>query len=89
MTFDELWIQEEHEGLVSRMRGEYLTWKRHRRVRRSALASAAALVVAGVLVVNSFFSNPRNYDSVSCNRTTFPDSHWADVAANILTTPTI
>ena len=76
ITFDELWEQQERAGLQQRMMQDYPEWMRRRRIRRASLATVTVLAVAMV----SLF----NYQGL-CNRTTFPDSHWADVAATILT----
>jgi len=87
--FEELWEQEEKAGFQQRLWEEFQKWQRRRRIRRTALASLVVIVVAGISIFNFQFSIPEGYDYVCCNRTTFPESHWADVASNILTTPTI
>ena len=89
MTFDNLWEQEEHQGLQQRLRQEYPHWQRARRVRRTALVSVAVLLVAGFSILNSQFSIPKSYDSVACNRSGIADSHWANEAGRILTIETI
>ncbi|MCR5822544.1 MAG: hypothetical protein K6F85_06490 [Bacteroidales bacterium] len=89
MTFDELWELEEHLGLQKRMQKDYPSWLRRRRTHRMAMVSVAVLAVAGGAIFNTQFSIPKRYDNVLCNRATFPERHWADVAANILVTPTL
>lgn len=89
MTFDELWNQEEQQGLLSRLKKDYPAWQRHRRVRHTVLASVAVLAVTVGIALHSTLSTLQSYDAVCCNRTTFPESHWAEVAANILTTQMI
>ena len=86
MTLDEIWEQEELQGLERRLLGEYPAWKRRRRTRRALVASVSALLVAGISIFNFQFSTPKDYDYVCCNRSTFPDNHWAEVAGNILLT---
>ncbi len=85
ITFDELWEQQERAGLQQRMMQDYPEWMHRRRIRRASLATVTVLAVAMVSLFNYQFSIQRPYDAVLCNRTTFPDSHWADVAATILT----
>ena len=88
-TFDALWEQEERQGLQWRLRQDYPAWMRRRRTRRGALASIAVLIVAAVSIFNFQISITKPYDTVVCNRTSFTDSHWAEVAANILTMETL
>ncbi len=89
MTFEDFWEQEERNGLLHRMRDDYPVWQRRRRIRRTALASLVVIVVTGISIFNFQFSIPEGYDYVCCNRSGIPEAHWADVASNILTTPTI
>lgn len=84
MTFDDLWGQEELRGLTRRMRREYPVVQRRRRQGWAAVASLAVIAVVAVTAM-PLSSAPRGYDAVSCNRNDYPDSHWADVAANMLT----
>ena len=86
MTFDELWEQEERQGLQQRLQSDYPAWQRRRRQRITLACTFAVLVVAGISIFNFQFSISKDYDSVSCNRSTFPDNHWAEVAGNILLT---
>ena len=86
MTFDSIWEQEERQGLQQRLRQDYPSWLRRRRTRRALVASVSALLVAGFSIFNFQFSTPKDYDYVCCNRSTFPDNHWAEVAGNILLT---
>ena len=85
MTFDELWEQEELHGLNSRLRGEYPKWKLRRKYGMTIPAVAVVLVLATFSIFNFHFSIPKGYDAVCCNRNSFPESHWADVAHKILT----
>lgn len=87
MTFEDFWEQEERNGLLHRMRDDYPVWQRRRRIRRTALASVAVVVVVFAFLFP--FSTSHSYDYVCCNRSGIPEAHWADVASNILTTPTI
>lgn len=89
MTFDQLWEQEERAGLQQRLLQTYPEWKRNRRIRNAVLSAFAVLVVAVVPIYNYQFSVSKSYDMVVSNRTTFTDSHWADIAANILTKETV
>ena len=89
MTFDNLWEREEQQGLQQRLRQEYPRWQRARRVRRTAVASVAVLLVAGFSILNSQFSIPKSYDSVACNRSGIAASHWASEAGRILTIETL
>ncbi len=97
-TFDNLWEREEQQALLQRLRREYPRWQRARRVRRTALASLAVLLVAGITLFFSFlFSlssflfplSTRTYDSVVCNRSGIADRHWAAEASRILTIETL
>lgn len=89
MNFDSLWEREEQQALQRRLRQEYPRWQRARRVRRTALASLAVLLVAGFSIFNSQFSTPKSYDSVACNRSGIAASHWASEAGRILTIETL
>jgi len=86
MTFDSIWEQEERQGLQQRLRLDYPAWLRRRRQRCTALVGIAVLVFAGISIFNFQFSTSKDYDYVACNRSTFPDNHWAEVAGNILLT---
>ena len=88
MTFDELWEHEECQGLQQRLQQEYPVWKRQRRQRRTMLAAAMVVVVL-ILPFTFQHSSSRQYDGIVCNRNGIADTHWADVAANILTASTI
>lgn len=89
ITFDNIWEKEEQQALAKRLRQEYPVWQRRRRAGRRAVASVAVVLVAGISIFNFQFSIPRGYDSVACNRSTFPASHWAEEAGRILTIQTI
>lgn len=89
MNFDSLWEREEQQALQQRLRQEYPRWQRARRVRRTALASVAVLLVAGFSILISQFSTPKSYDSVACNRSGIAASHWASEAGRILTIETL
>lgn len=89
MTFDNIWEKEEQQALAKRLRQEYPVWQRRRRVRNTAIASVAVLLLTGIPILNLQFSIEKNYDSVACNRSTFPASHWAEEAGRILTIQTI
>ena len=88
MTFDSIWEQEEQQGLQQRLRHDYPAWLR-RRQRRTALASIAVLVVAGLSIFNFQSSTSKDYDYVACNRSGIAEGHWAKVASNILTIETL
>ena len=85
ITFEELWEHEERQGLQQRLQQDYPSWLRRRRIRRTALAGIAVLVVAGISVFNFQFSISKEYDYVACNRSGIAEDHWAAVAADILT----
>ena len=87
ITFDNIWEAEERQALVMRLSHEYTAWRRGRRRRRAIMATA--VVLAGMTLPLLFLTKNQPYDDVCCNRSTFPDSHWADVATNILTIETI
>lgn len=87
--FEELWEQEELQGLQRRLQQEYPRWQRARRVRRTALASAAVVLVAGFSIFNIQLSTPKSYDSVACNRSGIAEGHWAAEASRILTIETL
>ncbi len=84
MTFDELWEQEERQGLLSRLQKDYPEWQQRRKRRRTMAAVAIAAVAVLSPVV--FHSSPtQTYDYICCNRSDIPEMHWVDVASNILT----
>lgn len=87
--FEELWEQEERQGLQRRLQQEYPRWQRARRVRRTALASVAVVLVAGFSIFNIQLSTPKSYDSVACNRSGIAEGHWAAEASRILTIETL
>lgn len=87
--FEELWEQEERRGLQRRLQQEYPAWRQRRRVRRTALASVAVVLVAGFSIFNFHFSTPKSYDSVACNRSGIAEGHWAAEASRILTIETL
>ena len=87
--FEELWDQEERQGLQRRLQQEYPAWQQRRRVRRTALASVAMVLVAGFSFFNFQFSTPKSYDSVACNRSGIAEGHWAAEASRILTIETL
>lgn len=87
--FEELWEQEERQGLQRRLQQEYPAWQQRRRVRRTALASVAMVLVAGFSIFNFHFSTPKSYDSVACNRSGIAEGHWAAEASRILTIETL
>ncbi|MBQ8703787.1 MAG: hypothetical protein IJ524_05385 [Bacteroidales bacterium] len=89
MAFDNIWEKEEQQALTKRLQREYPAWQRRRRMGRRAVAAVAVVLVAGISIFNFQFSIPRGYDSVACNRSTFPASHWAEEAGRILTIQTI
>ncbi len=89
MTFDGLWEQEELQGLHRRLKREFPTWRRRRNRRRSVVATLAVLVATGAILFSLRPSMPKGYDAVCCNRSGIADSHWAEVAANILTIETL
>ena len=87
--FEELWEQEERQGLQRRLQQEYPAWQQRRRVRRTAVASVAMVLVAGFSFFNFQFSTPKSYDSVACNRSGIAEGHWAAEASRILTIETL
>lgn len=87
--FEELWEQEERQGLQRRLQQEYPAWQQRRRVRRTALASVAVVLVAGFSIFNFQLSTPKSYDSVACNRSGIAEGHWAAEASRILTIETL
>lgn len=87
--FEELWEQEERQGLQRRLQQEYPAWQQRRRVRRTAVASVAVVLVAGFSIFNFHFSTPKSYDSVACNRSGIAEGHWAAEASRILTIETL
>ena len=89
LTFDELWEREERQGLERRLQRDYPAWRHTRRTRISIIASVALVAVISFSIFNLQFSISRNYDSICCNRNIFPESHWAEMASNILTIETL
>lgn len=89
MTFDELWEQEERQGLQQRLQSDYPVWQQRRKQRVTLACTVAVLVVAGISIFNYQFSIPKGYDTVCCNRSGIPDAYWASVASNILITETL
>lgn len=87
--FEELWEQEERQGLQQRLQQEYPAWQQRRRVRRTALAAVAVVLVAGFSFFNFQLSTPKSYDSVACNRSGIAEGHWAAEASRILTIETL
>lgn len=87
--FEELWEQEERQGLQRRLQQEYPAWQQRRRVRRTAVAAVAMVLVAGFSFFNFHFSTPKSYDSVACNRNGIAEGHWAAEASRILTIETL
>ena len=88
MTFDDLWAQEERQGLLSRLRNDYPGWKR--RHNRRCMVAAVAVATVGILLTFPFPIYPsRSYDYVCCNRSGIAESHWVDVTHNILTIETL
>ena len=87
--FEELWAQEERQGLQRRLLQDYPVWQQRRRQRRTIMASVAILAVVGISIFNFQFSTPKGYDYVACNRNGIADAHWAEVASNILTIETL
>ena len=85
MQFDELWEQEERQGLQRRLQQDYPAWTQRRKRHRTVAAAMAVLVVAGISIFNYQFSIPKEYDYVCCNRSGITDGHWASVAGHILT----
>jgi len=81
--FEELWQRAEAARYGERLRRDYTAWfRRRKRLQWSAMAMAAC--VAAVVVAWPAQSQPQGYDRVYCNRNVQPDSHWADVAAEML-----
>ncbi len=89
MTFDELWVQEERQGLQRRLQQDYPAWTRRRHTTQIVMASVAVVVVAAGIALSTLHSPHSTYDSVACNRSGIADSHWASVASNILTIETL
>lgn len=87
MTFEELWENEERQGLTSRLQEDYPGWIQRRRRRRTVAAGVVVAVVA--LSPFTFHLSPSTYDYVCCNRSGIAEGHWAKVASNILTTETL
>ena len=81
--FERLWERAEEARYGERLRRNYPVWLRRRRQRRW-VAVAMAACVAAVVIAWPAQSQPKGYDRVYCNRSVQPDSHWADVAAEML-----
>ena len=82
--FEKLWERAEGERYAERLVEEYPGWRTRRRKVRRTTAAVAAVVVVGISIFNYQFSIPKGYDGICCNRTTLPDSHWAQVAEEML-----
>ena len=87
--FEELWAQKERQGLQRRLLQDYPVWLHRRKQRRTIMATVAILAVVGISIFNFQFSTPKGYDYVACNRSGIADTHWAEVASNILTIETL
>lgn len=85
MTFENLWEQEERQGLQRRLQREYPAWKHRRNTTLTAMASVAVMAVAAGITLSALHSPLSTYDSVACNRSGIADSHWAEVTGRILT----
>lgn len=88
--FNNIWEQVERQALQQRLKREFQHWQRKQRAHRTTLASVALLIaVASGIALSTHHSPLPTYDSVVCNRSTFPASHWAEEAGRILTIQTI
>ncbi len=85
--FEELWQRAEAMPHAGRLTKELAAWKRRRQ--RTALTLGAALALAAAAVLWTKPAVPEGFEGVYCNRTGMADIHWANVAANILTTETL
>lgn len=84
--FEKLWQQETVKGMSARLSGQFPAWNRRRRQRRNIAASLMVASVVGLSVWFASSPDPKAYDSVACNRSGYSDSHWLDVANDMLIT---
>ena len=81
--FNELWEKAESEKYTKEMTAEYPAWRT--RTRRTASTMAGlALVVAVALPLTLSPGSSRGYEKVYCNNKAFSDSHWTEMADELL-----
>ena len=73
--FEALWERAEAEGYATRVAEEYPGW----RARRIVAGVALVLAVATPLVYT-----PMPEMKVYCNNAAYDESHWTDMASNLL-----
>ncbi len=89
MTFENIWEQEERQGLQRRLQQDYPAWLRRRRTALATIASVAVVSVAAGITLSTLHTPLSTYDAVACNRSGIAEDHWAKVASNILTMETL
>ncbi len=81
--FEGLWQEAEAETHARKLVSGYAAWKR--RQRWIAVGVMTCLVGAIALFPLQMQQQQKMYDKVYCNRTSIDDSHWVDVASEMLT----
>ena len=89
MTFENIWEQEERQGLQRRLQQDYPAWLRRRRTALATIVSVAVVSVAAGITLSTLHTPLSTYDAVACNRSGIAEDHWAKVASNILTMETL
>lgn len=80
--FESLWQQVEAREHGRKLVEGYPLWRR----RRQRVTAGVAMCLVGIAVFLPLqMQSSRGYDKVYCNRGTMPDSHWVDVASEMLT----
>jgi len=80
--FESLWQQAEAREHGRRLAEGYPSWQRRRRL----AATGVAMCMVGIIAYLPLqLQQNRQFDKVYCNRASIPDSHWADVASEMLT----
>ncbi len=81
--FEGLWQEAEFEAHARKLVSGYAPWKR--RQRWIAVGVTTCLVGAIALFPLQMRQQQKMYDKVYCNQTSIDESHWVDVASEMLT----
>lgn len=83
--FETQWSLAEAEGYASRLASEYPSWlARTRRTTGVVMGLALAVALAVPLLLPLTAADNAFYTNVYCNRTGTADSHWVDLADELL-----
>ena len=81
--FEGLWQEAEFETHARKLVSGYAPWKR--RQRWIAVGVTTCLVGAIAFFPMQMRQQQKMYDKVYCNQTSIDESHWVDVASEMLT----